>query len=44
MKQHDNYGRSESQARRNEIITMAGFIGLVIAILIIIIHNINISL
>jgi hypothetical protein len=44
MKQHDNYGRSESQARRNEIITMAGFIGLVIAIIVILIYNLSISL
>lgn len=39
-----NYGRSESQIRRNEIITMAGFIGLVVAILVIILYNLSISL
>jgi len=44
MKQHDNYGRSKSQTRRNEIITMAGFIGLVVAILAIILYNLSISL
>jgi hypothetical protein len=44
MKQHDNYGRTDSQSRRNEIITMVGFIGLVIAILVIILYNLSISL
>jgi len=44
MNRRDNYGRSESQTRRNEIITMAGFIGLIVAILVIILYNLSISL
>jgi hypothetical protein len=35
----DNYGRSESQSRRNEIITMVSFIGGVVILLIMLLYN-----
>jgi hypothetical protein len=41
MKQHDNYGRTDSQSRRNEIITMVSFIGGVFILLIILLYNLT---
>jgi hypothetical protein len=35
----DNYGRSDSQSRRNEIITMVSFIGGVVILLIMLLYN-----
>jgi hypothetical protein len=35
----DNYGRSDSQSRRNEIITMVSFIGGVVILLILLLYN-----
>jgi hypothetical protein len=37
----DNYGRSESQSRRNEIITMVSFIGGVVILLILLLYNLT---
>jgi len=39
MKQHDNYGRSESQSRRNEVITMISFAGGVFILLVMLLYN-----
>jgi hypothetical protein len=35
----DNYGRSDSQSRRNEIITMISFVGGVFILLIMLLYN-----
>jgi hypothetical protein len=41
MKQRDNYGRSDSQSRRNEIITMISFVGGILILLILLLYNLT---